>query len=78
MIFILYEYLFNELFNEELVKINLDCVSFVLECLKLILNGIGERFIKLVRKCLEKNEDMIFVCGGRKVLCYYLSEKKWY
>ncbi|XP_068683048.1 kelch-like protein 17 isoform X2 [Montipora foliosa] len=73
-----HEYLFNELLNEELVKTNLDCVNFVLECLKLILNGTGERSIKPARKCLEENEDVIFVCGGRKALCYFPSEKKWH
>ncbi|XP_068739388.1 kelch-like protein 11 [Montipora capricornis] len=72
-----HEFLLNELLSEELVKTNLDCVSFVLEYLKLILNGNGESYTKPARKCLERNEDVIFVCGGRKVLCYYPSENKW-
>ena len=71
------EFLLNELLSEELVKTNLDCVSFVLDHLKLILNGNGESYTKPARKCLERNEDVIFVCGGRQVLCYYPSENKW-
>ncbi|XP_068684090.1 kelch-like protein 3 [Montipora foliosa] len=71
------EFLLNELLGEELVKTNLDCVNFVLEYLKLILNGNGESYTKPARKCLERNENVIFVCGGQKVLCYYPSENKW-
>ena len=72
-----HEFLLNELLSEELVKTNLDCVSFVLECLKLIFNGTGESYTKPARKCLERNEDVIFVCGGRKALCYYPGKKTW-
>ena len=73
-----HQFLLNELLNEELIKTNLDCVNFVVECVKFILNGTGESSTKPARKCLERNEDVIFVCGGRKALCYYPSEKKWY
>ena len=72
-----HEYLFNELLNEELVKTNLDCVNFVMEYMKLIFNCKGETSIKPARKCLERNENVIFVCGGSKALCYLPSENKW-
>ena len=73
-----HEYLFNELLNEELVKTNLDCVNFVMECLKLIFNCRGATSIKPARKCLERNENVIFVCGGSKALCYLPTENKWH
>ncbi|XP_015758866.1 PREDICTED: kelch-like protein 3 [Acropora digitifera] len=73
-----HEYLFNELLNEELVKTNLDCVNFVMEYMKLIFNCRGETSIKPARKCLERNENVIFVCGGSKALCYLPSENKWH
>ena len=73
-----HEYLFNELLNEELVKTNLDCVKFVMECVKLIFNCKAEISIKPARKCLERNENVIFVCGGSKALCYLPTENKWH
>ena len=73
-----HEYLFNRLLNEELVKTNLDCVNFVMECVKLIFNSRAESSIKPARKCLERNENVIFVCGGRKALCYLPAENKWH
>ena len=73
-----HEYLFNELLNKELVKTNLDCVKFVMECVKLIFNCKAEISIKPARKCLERNENVIFVCGGSKALCYLPTENKWH
>ena len=72
------EYIFNELLNEELVKTNLECVNFVMEYVKLIFNSRAESSIKPARKCLERNENVIFVCGGSKALCYLPSENKWH
>ena len=72
-----HEYLFNELLNEELIKTNLDCVNFVMECVKLIFNCRAESSVKPARKCLKRNENVIFVCGGRKALCYLPAENKW-
>ena len=73
-----HEYLFNELLNKELVKTNLDCVNFVMECVKLIFNCRAESCMKPVRKCMERNENVIFVCGGSKALCYLPAENKWH
>ena len=73
-----HEYLVNQLLNEELIKTNLDCVNFVMECVKLIFNCTAESSIKPARKCLERNEDVIFVCGLREALCYLPDENKWY
>ena len=73
-----HEYLFNELLNKELVKTNLDCVNFVMECVKLIFNCRAESRMKPARKCLERNENVIFVCGGSKALCYLPTENKWH
>ena len=73
-----HEYLANELLNEELIKTNLDCVNFVMECVKLIFHCKAESSLKRARKCLEKNENVIFVCGGSKALCYLPVENKWH
>ncbi|XP_074631348.1 kelch-like protein 12 [Acropora palmata] len=73
-----HEYLVNELLNEELVKTNLDCANFVMEYVKLIFDCRGETSIKPTRKCLERNENVIFVCGGSKALCYLPTENKWH
>ena len=73
-----HEYLVDKLLNEELIKTNLDCVNFVMECVKMIFNCRAESGIKPARKCLERNENVIFVCGGSKVLCYLPTENKWH
>ena len=73
-----HEYLFNELLNEELVKTNPDCVNFVMEYVKLNFNCRAESSIKPARKCLERHENVIFVCGGSTALCYLPAENKWH
>ncbi|XP_015758827.1 PREDICTED: kelch-like protein 12 [Acropora digitifera] len=73
-----HEYLVDKLLNEELIKTNLDCVNFVMECVKMIFNCRAESGIKPARKCLERNENVIFVCGGSKALCYLPAENKWH
>ncbi|XP_074631184.1 kelch-like protein 12 [Acropora palmata] len=72
-----HEYLVNRLLNEELIKTNLECFNFVMECVKLIFNCTAESSIKPERKCL-KGEDVIFVCGLREALCYLPDENKWH
>ena len=73
-----HEYLVNRLLNEELIKTNLECFNFVMECVKLIFNCTAESSIKPARKCLKGNEDVIFVCGSREALCYLPDENKWH
>ncbi|XP_067031004.1 kelch-like protein 12 [Acropora muricata] len=73
-----HEYLVNRLLNEELIKTNLECFNFVMECVKLIFNCTAESSIKPARKCLKGNEDVIFVCGLKEALCYLPDENKWH
>ena len=73
-----HEYLVNRLLNEELIKTNLECFNFVMECVKLIFNCTTESSIKPARKCFKGNEDVIFVCGLREALCYLPAENKWH
>ena len=73
-----HEYLVNRMLNEELIKTNLECFNFVMECVKLILNCTTESSIKPARKCFKGNEDVIFVCGLREALCYLPAENKWH
>ena len=72
------EFLFHEMINEELITSNIDCVNFVLGHMKCIFNCTTESCSKPARKCLERLEDVIFVCGGRKALCYLPHADTWY
>lgn len=72
------EFLFHELINEELITSNVDCLNFVLGHMKCIFDSTSESCSKPARKCLEMLEDVIFVCGGRKALCYLPHTNEWY
>lgn len=72
------EFLFQELINEELITSSVDCLNFVLGQMKCIFNSNSESCSKPARKCLEMLEEVIFVCGGRKALCYLPHTNEWY
>jgi len=46
--------------------------------LESIFDSTGERCTKTPRKCLNAQTGGIFVCGGRKALCYVPHEDMWY
>ena len=73
-----HEFLLNELVKEELITGNRECLNFVLESMKWIFSSTGENCAKRPRKCLDTQTDGIFVCGGRKALCYRPHENMWY
>jgi len=73
------DFLFNQLVKEELITANIDCVNHVLGSMEGIVSCAGENCSKPPRKCLETHLDGIFVCGGRKALCYLPQhEHMWY
>ena len=75
------DFLLNQLPKEELVISNAKIgLNFVLDSLKTKLSATDEQAIQLQRKCLETHIDGIFLCGGKKALCYFpqLEDYKWY
>ena len=65
--------------KEELVTKNAELgLNLVANAMKLILNDTDGQAFKKARKCLEMHTDTIFVCGGRKALCYHPKENMWY
>ena len=73
-----HDFLLKELIKEELITTNIECLNFVLGSLNCFLSFTGESCTKSPRKCLDTQTDGIFVCGGRKTLCYLPHEDKWY
>ena len=70
-----HDYFLNKLMKEELITKNAELRStFLLNAMKLMLNATDGQ----PRKCLEKHTDAIFVCGGRKSLCYFPQQNVWY
>ena len=72
------KFLFNELVNEELVATSNKILNFVLKSMECIFDPFCEDAAKTPRKCLERNTDVIFVCGGRTALCYVPQKDIWY
>ena len=78
LMFVSHEFLLNELDKEELITGNSECLNFVLESMKWIFSSTCKNCAKPPRKCLDTQTDGIFVCGGRKALCYRPHEDMWY
>ena len=72
-----HDFLFNKLVKEELITSNKDCLNFVFSSLESIFSPSLQRSIKS-RACLQTQISGIFVCGGRKALCYLPHENIWY
>ena len=72
------DFLLNKLVKEELVAKNTVCLSFVLDCMRLVTSATDEQTVQQPRKCLEINAAVIFVCGGRRALCYIPKRNVWY
>ena len=75
-----HDFLLNELVKEELITKNPEfCSNFVVDAMKLmLLSATDWRASQQPRKCLETHADGIFVCGGRKALCYFPKQNLWY
>ena len=75
------DFLLNQLPKEELVVSNAKIgLNFVLNAMKIKLNATDEQAIQQPQKCLETHMDGIFLCGGKKALCYFpqLEDYKWF
>ena len=74
-----HDFLLNELIKEELITTNAKFgLNFVADAMKLVLNSIDGQVTQQPRKCLDTHVDGIFVCGGRKALCYFPQQNLWY
>ena len=77
--FVSHDFLLNELVNEELITENPEfCSNFVINAMKSVLNPTDGEASWQPRKCQETHTDGIFVCGGKKALCYFPLEGHWY
>ena len=77
--FVSHDFLLNELVNEELITENPEfCSNFVINAMKSVLNPPGGKASWQARKCQETHTDGIFICGGKKALCYFPLEDDWY
>ena len=71
--------LLNVCVEEELFAKNTEVgFNFLLNALKITLNASNKKVHQQPRKCLETCTDGIFVCGGRKALCYFPKQNVWY
>ena len=66
--------LLKKLVNEDLVTTNIECMNFVLRA---IINS-DESLSREPRNCLKVQVEGIFLCGGRKALCYLPQVNMWY
>ena len=74
-----HDFLLNELVKEELVAENTElCLNFVLEAMRVMVSANDGQVVQKPRKCLETLTDAIFVCGGKRSLCYFPKQNVWY
>ena len=66
--------LLKKLVNEDLVTTNIECMNFVLRS---IVHS-NESLSREPRNCLKLQVEGIFLCGGRKALCYLPQVNMWY
>ena len=73
------DFLLNQLPKEELVISNSRIgLRFVLDAMKRKLSETDEKAIQQPRKCLLIHIEGIFLCGGRKTLCYFPQKNMWH
>ena len=76
---IAHDFVLNELMTEELITKNSEFFSrFALNAMKSMLSASCGQVNQQPRKCLETHTDGIFVCGGKKALCYLPQQNIWY
>jgi len=74
-----HDFLLNKLVKEELVVKNTElCLNFMLDGVRLMASVNEEQCGQQPRKCLKMHTDAIFVCGGRRSLCYFPKQNVWY
>ena len=80
LVSISHKFLLNTLVKEELVAKNSEsCLNFVLlDAMRLTVSATDEQVARQPRKCLKMHTEAIFVCGGRRSLCYFPKQNVWY
>ena len=73
------DFVLNDLPKEELILRNPEFgLNFVVDAMKLMQSATDGQVNHQPRKCLEAHLNGIFVCGGRKALCYFPQQNLWY
>ena len=74
-----HDFLLNELVKEELVATKTElCLNFVLDAMRLMCSATDDQVVQQPRNCLELCINAVFVCGGRRALCYLPEQNEWY
>ena len=71
-------FLLKKLVKEELITRNNDCLNYLLGSMESIFIATDESLSKAPRNCLKVQVEGIFLCGGRKALCYLPQVNMWY
>ena len=71
------DFLLDELVKDELITKNpVFCSNFVINAMKVVLSSSDSP--QQPRKCQETHIDGIFICGGKRALCYFPQKDMWY
>ena len=73
-----HDFLLKKLVKEELITRNYDCLNYLLGSMESIFIASDECLTKAPRNCLKVQVEGIFLCGGRKALCYLPQVNMWY
>ena len=73
-----HDFLLKKLVKEELITRNNDCLNYLLGSMESIFIATDESLSKAPRNCLKVQVEGIFLCGGRKALCYLPHVNMWY
>ena len=73
-----HDFLLKKLVKEELITRNNDCLNYLLGSMESIFIATDESLTKAPRNCLKVQVEGIFLCGGRKALCYLPHVNMWY
>ena len=77
--FVSHDFLINELVKEELLTKNSSfCSQFMIHVVKSLLSSNDGEASHQPRKCQVTHVEGIFLCGGRKTLCYFPQTNMWH
>ena len=77
--FVSHDFLINELVKEELLTKNSSfCSQFMIHVIKSLLSSNDGEASHQPRKCQVTHIEGIFLCGGRKTLCYFPQTNMWH
>ena len=77
--FVSRDFLLDKLIKDELITKNpVFCSAFVINAMKVVLSSAEGQASQQPRKCQETHIDGIFICGGKRALCYFPQKDMWY